>query len=611
VKFASIKSSKPPSFDGEVVLELSYMLVCSTAAAHQNDVGSNHDRDLRTRLPKGLLCMATVQDLLAAARQNLLDLSNRNRLLNCRLESDRVVRVFDELPDQVYGMLVRDRRSMKFLPVPEPAQNGEQLGLDESEFGLSQPEEDGSGPAKRHADSYLQTKLTSSKLQTRLLRMSAEAHTAIEEQGINILFVAIGFLRWYESESSDTPRYAPLILVPAKLERRSATSRFQVSWSEEDIETNESLVVKLQKEFGINLPRLPEDSEDLAPSSYAAKVRGIVGKSRWEVVDDIALGFFAFGKLRMWKDLDPEAWAKGTEPDKSDIIRAILLAQQMQDPSPYSDDEFVDHHAGINDLLLVKDADSSQVLSVLDVLSGRSVVVQGPPGTGKSQTITNIIANVIAGGKTVLFVAEKMAALEVVKRWLDQVGLGDSCLELHSFKARKTHVIESIRQTLLESGRPVRPDHKAESEELGVLRNSLNDFAFAMNTPLVDGGLTPHEAIGIVERQCGLDPPLANLSLPAAATWSRSRLRQNRDRIALVAQHGKLVGNPQEHAWRGVMTPALLPSDREGLAELAEQLLAGFKSLLDTLQSLGTLLGLDFQYSLSHCAPMIALCGLL
>lgn len=556
--------------------------------------------------------MASVQELLAAARQNLLDLSNRNRLLNCRLDSDRIVRVFDELPDQVYGMLVRDKKSMNFLPVPEPEQDDMLLDVGETEVELEQPEDDGNGngPAKRHTDSHLQTKITSARLQTRLLRMYSEAQTAIEEQGINILYLAVGFLKWYESDSSDTPRYAPLILLPAKLERRSATSKFQLSWSEEEIETNESLVVKLQKEFGVELPRLPEDTESLTPSDYAAEVRKALGKSRWEVADDIALGFFAFGKLRLWKDLDPEVWAKGTGPEKSDIVSAILLAQQMQEPSPYSDEQFVDYQTGVGDLLLVKDADSSQVLSILEAGNDRSVVVQGPPGTGKSQTITNIIANTLAKGKTVLFVSEKMAALEVVKRWLDQVGLGDSCLELHSFKARKTQVIDSIRQTI-ESGRPVTPDHQSESSRLGDLRNSLNDFAFAMNTPVAEGGISPHQAIGVAERYCKVIPPLEHVSLPAAATWTNSQLRQNRDSIALVAKHLGLVGNPQQHPWRGVMAPAMLPSDRQKLTELSERLSTSFKLLLDTLESVGKPLGLKLHYTLAHCAPMVTLCNLL
>lgn len=556
--------------------------------------------------------MPTLKELLATARQNLLDLSLRNRLLNCRLDSKRVIRVFDEVPDQIYGMLVRDKRTMRFLPVPESESDGTQLDLDESEIELAQPDDDenGNGPAKRHTDSYLQTKLASARLQTRLLRMHTEAETAIEEQGINVLYLALGFLKWYESESSDTPRYAPLILVPVKLERRSATSKFSVSWSEEEIETNESLVVKLEKDFGVRLPRLPEDMDDLKPSTYGKKVRAAIGRSRWEVVDDVLLGFFAFGKLRMWKDLEPEAWATGTGPQRSDIVNAILLAQQMQETSLYSDDEFVDHYAGVRDLLLVKDADSSQVLSVLDVLNGRSVVIQGPPGTGKSQTITNIIANVVASGKTALFVAEKMAALEVVKRWLDQVGLGDSCLELHSFKARKTQVIDSIRQTM-ESGRPVRVDHTSESAELALLRENLNGFAFAMNTPVAEGGISPHKAIGIVERCCRMDPPLAHVPIPAAATWSSSRLRQNRDHIALIARHLALVGNPQQHPWRGVMAPALLPSDRHRLTELADHLLLHIRLLLDTLESVGKPLGFNVEYTLSYCAPMVTLCNLL
>lgn len=555
--------------------------------------------------------MAIIQDLIALARQNLLDLSNRNRLLNCRLDSDRVLRVFADLPDQVYQMLVIEKKSMRFLPIPEPVQGTDLLNADKSSEELEQPEGDGNDIPKteRQNDSCLQTKLTSTKLQTRLLRIYYDAQTAIEEQGINILYLALGFLKWYESNDSDAPKYAPLILVPVKLERRSATSRFHLSWSEEDIETNESLVVKLQKEFGVELPRLPEEVEALMPSKYFEKVKRTINKPKWEVVDEIAIGFFAFGKLRLWKDLDPTVWAVGTGPEKNDIVNAILLAQQMQTPSPYSDEEFVDNCTDNGNLLLVKDADSSQVLTILEVLSGRSVVVQGPPGTGKSQTITNIIANNLAMGKTVLFVSEKMAALEVVKRWLDQVGLGDFCLELHSFKARKTQVIGSIRQTI-ESQRPVTPDLKTESGRLDEKRNRLNEFAFAMNTPLVDGGITPHKAIGIIENCCRNIPHLKHIPLPAAASWTNNQLRQNRDNIALVARHLAVVGDPRQHPWRGVMASALLHSDRPKLNELLISMLVNLKRLLAFSQSIGNPLGLNIKYTLKNCTLMFALCDL-
>ncbi len=555
--------------------------------------------------------MADVSRLLAEARQNLLDLSNRNRLLNCRLDGQRVVRVSDELPDQVCQRLVIDKKPMRFLPLPEAEEEPLLPELDnEADTVLDQPEEDDNGRADRHTDSWLQTKLTSTRLQTRLLRMHSEAQVAIEEQGINILHLAVGFLKWYEHNSSDAPRYAPLILIPARLSRRSATSKFCLNWSEEEIETNESLVVKLQKEFGVQLPRLPEDTETLVPSEYSEQVRRAIGDARWEVVDDIALGFFAFGKLRLWKDLDPQVWAPGTGPENSDIVRSILLAQPLQTPSPYDGNEFIDNQEAVNDLLLVKDADSSQMLSMLEVMDERSVVIQGPPGTGKSQTITNIIANALAQGKSVLFVAEKMAALEVVKRWLDHVGLGGSCLELHSFKARKTQVIDAVRETL-EAGRPNEPDHESESSRLSDLRNSLNAFAFAMNTPLLDGGISPHQAIGTIERCKELNPPLDDIRLPAASGWTRSQLEQNRDITQLVAKHLGVVGDPQHHPWRGVMAEALLPSDGPRIGEITRELSSILTELLGFLEAVGRPLGLRVPFALAHCGSVAVLCGLL
>jgi very-short-patch-repair endonuclease len=505
-------------------------------------------------------------------------------------------------------MLVTEKKSMKFLPTrDEPS-----LDSGDSDSFLSQPddEETEDKSAKHFVDPYLQTKLNSTRLQTRLLRVYTEAQTAIEEQGINILYLAIGFLRWFDLDEPDTPRHAPLVLVPVKLERRSAASKFRVSWSEEDIETNESLAVRLQKGFGLKFPRLSEDAEAIVPSQYAARVRKAVATSKWDIVDDVLFGFFTFGKLRMWKDLDPEAWDKATGPQKSEIVRAILLGQQMQEPSPYSDDDYVDRCEGANDLLLVKDADSSQVLSVMEVMAGRSVVIQGPPGTGKSQTITNIIANTIAGGRTVLFVSEKMAALEVVKRWLDQVGLGDSCLELHSFKARKTQVIDSIRRKI-ESGRPVKPDHPSEAADLAVLRNNLNEFSSAMNTPLTEGGISPHKAIGIVERHSHTDPSLELVPIPSAANWNDSQFRRNREHVSLAATHLHIVGDPQHHPWRGVMVAALLPSDRLKISGLIDHLVKQLKALSNSLEAVCKPLAFEGTNTLDRCAPVEALCSLL
>src|SRR5206468_5882639 len=93
---------------------------------------------------------------------------------------------------------------------------------------------------------------------------------------------------------------------------------------------------------------------------------------------------------------------------------------------------------------LIYDADSSQHSALVDALAGKNLVIEGPPGTGKSQTITNLIAAALVSGKTVLFVAEKLAALEVVRNRLDKAGLGLFCLELHSHRTQKKEFLEDL-----------------------------------------------------------------------------------------------------------------------------------------------------------------------
>ena len=173
----------------------------------------------------------------------------------------------------------------------------------------------------------------------------------------------------------------------------------------------------------------------------------------------------------------------------------------------------------------VVDADSSQVLALLDVNQGRNLVVQGPPGTGKSQTITNMIAEALGAGRTVLFVSEKMAALEVVKRRLDAIGLGDACLELHSNKTAKKAVLDELARTL-DLGRPLLGDIEADFDELARLRDRLNTYCDAVNTPVGDSGVSPYRAQGelIQLRKSGEGTPLPKLDLPAIQSWSGGRL---------------------------------------------------------------------------------------
>jgi hypothetical protein len=199
--------------------------------------------------------------ILQKARQELLDQSARNRLINAPRDTTRGKKldIVDERSEEVFRLLVRERKSLSFLPGQEDDQP--EPGEGTTTVALSQPEEESSADGRvdpRHIDLRLQTRLSSERLQGRLLDMYYDSQTYEQEQGISILYLATGFLKWYDSPSSEKTRFAPLLLLPVDLERPSANRRFRVRFREADITTNLSLQSKLKAEFAIVLPEVPD-----------------------------------------------------------------------------------------------------------------------------------------------------------------------------------------------------------------------------------------------------------------------------------------------------------------------------------------------------------------
>ena len=217
---------------------------------------------------------------------------------------------------EIIRILVHDRKRMGFKPAPKRETVEDEAESVEGDFfaDLAPPEEediDERGIASRHRDIWLQTRLTPEGLQKRLLQANYGARTTFEEQGVNVLYLALGMLEWYENDSSDRERHAPLILIPVDLQRGSALQQFRLSWSEEEITSNLSLIERLRTDFGIELPEVPE-SDDLTPSEYFDAVGEVVASQRRFAVhpNDIVPGFFSFTKFLMYRDLDPGELAR-------------------------------------------------------------------------------------------------------------------------------------------------------------------------------------------------------------------------------------------------------------------------------------------------------------
>lgn len=539
---------------------------------------------------------ALIRNILQNSRRELLDLTTRNRLLNTSRSRTRSSRleIVDELSDEVFRYLVKDGRTMSFLPRPDAETNTEtdaDVGSvaearetsAEEQPQLCQPEDDDSGHnelAARHTDDKLQTLLSSEQLQKRLLKLSYDARTYEEEQGVNILYLAIGFLKWYEDKNSDRERFAPLLLIPVSLDRPSATSRFKIRFTDGDIATNLSLQARIKSDFGIELPEIPE-IEELVPSEYCALVRrAVADQPRWEVLEnDMVLWFFSFAKFLMFRDLDPESWPGDQALDSKRLIRSLLHDGFAPEPPLCGEHENVDRVLEPRQLVHVLDADSSQAVVIEEASRGRNLVIQGPPGTGKSQTLANLIASAVKAGKTVLFVAEKMAALDVVKSRLQNVGIGDICLELHSNKANKKAVLQELDRTMM-LGKPEPADVVGHCAELKRCRDRINRYVELIHSPISPSGLTPYQVLGTLVRLRAAGTRLPDFQLEGCAEWTLGDLQARLDLLDDLVEHVRAIGVPANHPWRGVRLNVVLPMDVDRLLQKLPEIIARLEGLI-------------------------------
>lgn len=518
--------------------------------------------------------MSTIAQQLNKGRQELLDLSTRNRLLNIPTASRtaRVITIHDELAAEVYRQLVEEGKAFTLAPgVKNDSANvdGKPGDPDSEEAALPQPEHDDStgGTARRHLDTRLQTKLKSEVLQRRLLDMYYDARTFIEEQGVNILYLAIGHLKWFDVNTPEVERFAPLLLVPVQLNRKGAGEKFNITWNQEDPAHNLSLAAKLKTDFELGLPEFKGTDEFSIAEYFSAVSKAIERRPNWEVLPNaMTLGFFSFAKFLMYRDLDSTNWPEQIAIDRNPMISQLLGDGFRQEPDNVPEDARIDDLIKVHELSHVVDADSSQTLAIHSARQGRSLVIQGPPGTGKSQTIANVIAAAVADGKRVLFVAEKMAALEVVYRRLDNAGLGAMCLELHSNKANKRQVLEELKRTK-DLGRPTIKERDEVLVTLDRLRQLLNQHAAGLHQRLKPSGVSPYETIGNLVRlsDTRIDNHTAYVS--GARAWARSDRQERRSAIKDIAERLSVIGIVGNFPWRGVHLKAVLRTDLDRLVE--------------------------------------------
>jgi very-short-patch-repair endonuclease len=426
----------------------------------------------------------------------LLDLSLRNRLLNFS-DSKRAVSFL--CPDVAFlEDRLADDAAIKIISLPEQNPLGErdaELHRDRRGHDLHR-----SFAAEALLRDELSSMLDSKELSARLTELYRQVKSDITEGGTNTLYLAIGMLKWKKAPTDERIYRAPILLLPVKLERSGVSDRFRLKFHEDEPRLNATLLQFVKREFDVNLPDfrdgLPQDGKGIDVLQVMEHMRRSVrDMPGFEVSDDIALSTFSFAKYLMWKDLT----------DRTDALRRNRVVKHLIDnperafegaDQPFPDENDIDRQYACADIIMPLPADSSQIAASLAAAQGRDFVIVGPPGTGKSQTIANMISTCLAARKTVLFVAEKTAALDVVYRRLREHGLGDHCLELHSSKADRKQFFGQLKQSWEKRGNSSASQWLKLNERLQIRRDELNAYVAALHEQ-APNGLTPYVAMGI------------------------------------------------------------------------------------------------------------------
>jgi very-short-patch-repair endonuclease len=532
-------------------------------------------------------------DRLESWKRSLLDLTLRNRLLNFK-DSKATIAIECPDPAKLEDMLAAGH-PFKLLGRTTVLDGSD--GRDPALFTERQNEDgrklyvlDAMARGELHAN------VAEADLEGRLTDLYRASRLAFEEGGANILYLCLGFLKWTPIDGAGSYR-APLILVPVSLERKSVRSGFRLKLHEDDARFNPTLLQMLRQDFELSAPKLdgelPRDGSGIDVAEVWRIVqRHVKAIKGWEVAEQVVLATLSFTKYLMWKDL----------VDRTDDLKRNPIVRHLIDTPTHtyegSSGDFIDP-ASLDDavdpaeLFAPLSGDSSQLAAVVAAQRGKDFVLFGPPGAGKSQTIANMISNCLAHGKSVLFVSQKTAALEVVRRRLHNIGLGGYCLEVHSTKAQKSSVIEQLATAWRERGGADEESWAAANAELKTKRDELNRLVSALHRRR-GNGMTAYEAFGRVVADRGSLPDVG-LSWQTGVDHNPQTLSALRAACSDLGTAMLAVGDPSKHPLRGIEQTKWTPAWAQEAQALIDSLQAAVLQLRAVTEAFVVSIGLGQQ----------------
>ena len=531
----------------------------------------------------------------------LLDLGKRNKMIFFRESKRATLKILKPGFDELYQQIAVDEKELTFQKPIDRDSDVRVYSILSLLEKLSCPMEVNVGDIR--AEGVLP------EINKTLKHLRSKSRLAMDEQGTNILYLVFGFIEWREkgSRTADIWIKSPLILVPVTLTLPSLNAQYTLQKHEDEVVVNPTLAYLFERDYGISLPEFDSDNDTL--ESFMLKMETLVDERGWRIVRECSMGLVSFLKISMYNDL-----VRNEAQLKSNLIIRAFAGEKNEINVANSDAYEFDHDTCRSvDSFQVLNADSSQQDAIALSQKGVSFVMQGPPGTGKSQTITNIIAQALADGKKILFVSEKMAALDVVYRRLSDVQLADFCLSLHSHKANKKEILDQLGANLSLQRIKVKDEEIAKLTRLDMIRDKLKAYVQDIHQTIMPLEMSLYEVYGAILKLDSLPDIEIHLTNVEQLT------KDNVNRLALLVMNldraqGALGPKWYKNPWQGILGSYLELSQKRDLQNKIQDALRILSPLEDCKlveKTLGNILSvntLDAFWSLyehaRHCSEI-------